>query len=341
VLATYRTAITLDPTFAAAHAGYALVAVALWESSLDTLSPSLAARTQAYASAGQALQIDPDNARALIVLSRIQAQDGASQLALSTARQATKAQPASAEARANLALVLSFGGRTSEARSELAQLRRLDPAPRPQWMLVYGQAAFADDRYDAAIADFVSVWPDFPRSTLLLAHLAASLALQGRFIQASEMTDRLLTVMPRANLHLIAQRFATLRDPRQNGHLLEGLRRSGLPEWPYGFHGSEDQRLAGSDLASIAMGVKWSGHLGDGSTFAMHVDAEGVFTFRSDSGEMTGQQSLRDGLLCQVTSVQPAKEDCGPLYHNADDPTGESPFVFVSAEEVRYFSVAD
>ena len=132
VLAAYRAAFALDPDFAAAHAGYALVAVELWHHSLDGPAPSLGARSEAYDAAGRALQIDPDNARALMVLSRIQAQDGARALALTTARQATKAEPGSAEAHANLALILSYSGRTSEARSELARLQRLDPIPLPR-----------------------------------------------------------------------------------------------------------------------------------------------------------------------------------------------------------------
>ena len=341
VLAAYRMAFTLDETFAAAYAGYALVAVRLWEHSLNDPVPSLGARRDAYDAAGRALQIDPGNARAMTVLSRIQAQDGARDSALVTARQAVAADRGEAEARANLALLLSYAGQTSAARSELTQLRRLDPLPRPQWMMVFGQAAFADERYDAAIADFVAVWPDQPRNTLLLEHLAAALALQGRLRQASDMKDRLLAVMPRANLHLIAQRYATLREPRQNQRLIEGLRRAGLPDWPYGFRASEDQRVTGDDLAAIVTDVKWSGRLADGSAFTLHSDAGGGFTYSGATDAVAGQQAPRDGLLCQTPTSPPAAEVCGPIYRHTSDLNPESTFAFVTAQDVRFFSVVD
>ncbi len=341
VLPAFRRAFTLDADFANAHAGYALVAVELWERSLDGIIPSLAARSEAYVAAGRALQIDPANARALIVLSRIQARDGAQVLALATARNAVAAEPGSAEGHANLALILARAGNTTEARTELKRLQRLDPVPRSDRYLIFGQAAFADERYDAATADFIAVWPDLPRNTLLLEHLAAALALQGRLREAGEMKDRLLAVMPRANLHLTAQRYATLREPRQNVRLLEGLRRAGLPDWPYGFRGNEDQRVADTDLAAIALDARWSGHLGNGSAFTFQGDAQGGFTYSSDSGKVSGHQVLHDSLLCQSLPDHPAGEVCGPVYRNTTGQNPESPFVFVSAEDVRYFSVTD
>lgn len=342
VLATYRAALGLDPDFAAAHAGYALVAVALWHRSLDGPAPSLGARAEAYDAAGRALQIDPDNARALIVLSLIQAQDGARSLALTTARQATKAEPGSAEAHANLALILSYSGRTSEARSELTRLQRLDPIPRAQTLLIFGQAAFADARYDAAIADFVAAWPTLPKNALLLEHVAAAMALQGRLRQASQMKDQLLLVMPNANLHLTARRYALLRDGKQNDRLLEGLRRAGLPEWPYGFSGSEAMRLTEADLSAIAAGSHWSGHLGNGDPFWMQSDPEGGFTYHSDRADLTGTQFVRDGELCQIIPSRPETgETCGPVYRSNAGPGTSSAHYFLTADDVHAFSAVD
>lgn len=342
VLTAFRAAITLDPDFAAAHAGFALVAVELWQRSLDGPFPSLSARSEAYDAAGRALQIDPGNARALIVLSRIQAQDGARVVALASARRAVASEPASAEARANLALTLSYAGHTTEARAQLTQLQRLDPIPRPEWYLIFGQVAFADGRYDAAIADFAAVWPTLAQNALLLEHLAAALALQGRLRQANQITDRLVSLMPNANLRLTKQRYALLRDRKQNERLLEGLRRAGLPEWPYRFIPNEKLRLTGRDLAALTQGAQWTGQLGNGSTFRLESDAEGGFTFHADNVQVSGRQFLRDDELCQVTPVRPAAgETCGSVYRNPDGQNPESKFVFVSADDVRYFSIKE
>ena len=247
------------------------------------------------------------------MLSLIQAQDGARTSALTTARRAVAAQPDSAEARANLALILAYGGNTTEARAALTQLQRLDPAPRSEWYLIFGQVAFADGRYDAAIADFVAVWPTLPQNALLLEHLAAAMAFQGRLRQANQMKGRLLAVTPNDNLHLIARRYALLRHVKQNDRLLEGLRRAGLPEWPYGFTASESLRLTDVDLSAIAADARWTGRLGDGSPFRLESDAEGGFTYHSDLAVVTGTQFVRDGEICQITPLHPvAGEVCGP-----------------------------
>ena len=341
-LAGYRRAIDLDPDFAEAHAGYARAAVEVWQRGLSEVMSGAVARQLAYEAAGRALELDPGNARALVVLSCIQLQDGARDSALTSARRAVAAQPNDAEARANLALVLSYAGTNTEARAELKILQRLDPTPRPEWLLVFGQVAFADGRYDGAVADFVSVWPTLPQNTLLLEHLAAALALQGRLGQAHIIRDRLLDLMPTANLHRIQAQYAALLSLRHQDRLLEGLRRAGLPDWPYGFKGTEDLRLTGPDLEAITTGVKWSGHLGNGNAFQLQSDDLGNFTFHSDAGQVVGRQFLRNGGLCQVATDRPeASEICGPIYRSAPEHDPDSQFVFVSADEVRYFSVSD
>ena len=179
-----------------------------------------------------------------------------------------------------------------------------------------------------------------PKKPLVLKHLAASLALQGRFRQANMIKDRLLFRMPNANLHLVKLRYAALRSQKQNDALLEGLRRAGLPEWPYGFAGSDDLRLTGPDLAALVGDVRWSGRLGNGSAFQLQSDADGNFTYRSDMGEEAGRQFLRDDQLCQIENDRTVAPDiCGAVYRNSPSQDPESQFVFVSADEVRYFSV--
>ncbi|MEO8244589.1 MAG: BTAD domain-containing putative transcriptional regulator [bacterium] len=342
ILAAYRRAIVLDPEFADAYAGFALVTVGLWQGSLDGNSPSLTARVEAYEAAGHALQIDPGNARALIVLSRIQAEDGARDSALTSARRAVAAAPKSAEAHANLALLLSYAGNNSEARAELKLLQRLDPVPRPEWLMIFGQVAFADGRYDGAIADFVSVWPEMPRNALMLEHLAAALSLQGRIRLANQFKDSLMEQTPTTNLHRIAARYASLLSEKHLGRLLEGLRRAGVPDWPYGFKGTEAMRLTGPELAAITTDARWSGQLGDGSAFQLDSDAEGSFTYRSDTDRQAGRQFLREEELCLVATDRPAKgEICGPIFRAASEQDRDSEFVFVSADEVRYFSVSN
>ena len=223
VLAEYSRAIEFDPDFSEAHAGYARAVVEIWLRRLSAIMPGNEARIKACEAAGRALELDPGNARALIVLSRIQAREGARDNALASARRAVAARPDDVEAHANLALVLSNAGANFEARTELEAVRRLAHGLRPEMLLVFGQIAFADARFEDVIADFATAWPELPGSDLVLEHLTSALALQGRMRQAALMKAELLALRPAANLHFYQAHYA-FRTTEQNRSFLDGLR---------------------------------------------------------------------------------------------------------------------
>lgn len=332
-MAGYQRAFTLDPGAADAFAGYALIAVALWQRSLDLGTPAPDDRAAAYDTAGRALAVDPENARALVVLSRLQAEDGALADALATARRAAKADGDEPEVHANLALLLANSGDYAHARAELTLLQRLSPRLRPEWRLIFGEVAFADGRYDAAIADLVALWPQMPDSIPLLQHLAAALALQGRITQANTIRDALLKAMPRANLRLLALRQEGRRGDKHNARLLEGLRRAGLPEWPHGFAVREELRLAPGALAALVASGDWQGVTGAGVGFTARSDGAGGIRL----GEASYVQ--RDATLCRAESqALSLREICGAVFRAE---AGQSPgldYVLVSADDLRYFS---
>ncbi len=304
VIALYQRALTLDPDFTAAHAGLALAAVTLAQRRFEALLPPDEARDQAYAAAGLALQRDPENARALIVLSRLQAMDGAREMALISAKRAVLAAPGDAEARANLALLLSRDGQAFQARSELARLRQLDPVPRAEGMLIYGEIAFAQGRFDAAIADMVAAWPDLPQDQVLLTHLTAALAIQGQLVQAQRVLQDLRATLPEANLYQMFSHYAPLRSAVQNQRLLDGLRRAGLPVWAPGAGLAPEDRLTGPALAALIGRVPGSPN-----------------------------QYLRGEELCRIENGHSV---CGSIYHA---PPGRGvDYVFLAPTEIRFFS---
>ena len=98
-------------TFANAHAGIARVAVDVWRNDYNFLWSAAVARKIAYDAAGQALKLDPNNARAHTVLALLQLVDGRETEAMDSANRAVAAQPSDAEAFGNLALILAHTGR--------------------------------------------------------------------------------------------------------------------------------------------------------------------------------------------------------------------------------------
>ena len=96
-LSYYQKAIDLDPSFANAHAGIARVAVDVWRNDYNYLWSAAVARKIAYDAAGQALKLDPNNARAHTVLALLQLVDGREVEARDSANRAVAAQPNDAE----------------------------------------------------------------------------------------------------------------------------------------------------------------------------------------------------------------------------------------------------
>ncbi len=86
-LSYYQKAIDLDPDFADAHAGIARVAVDVWRNDYNQVWSAAVARKIAYDAAGQALKLDPDNARAHTVLALLQLVDGRHAEAIDSANQ--------------------------------------------------------------------------------------------------------------------------------------------------------------------------------------------------------------------------------------------------------------
>ena len=87
-------------------------------------TPTKIARVRAYETAGEALRLDPNNARAHVTLSLLQLTDGAFDAAVTSARQAVAKDPGNAELQVNLALTLAFSGMLEEADAVLQAVRQ-------------------------------------------------------------------------------------------------------------------------------------------------------------------------------------------------------------------------
>jgi adenylate cyclase len=150
-LSFYQRAIDLDPEFAAAHAGIARVAVDVWRNDYNLIWSAAVARKIAYDAAGQALQLDPQNARAHTVLALLQLVDGRPAEAIDSARRAVTAQPNDPEAFGNLALVLAHSGDHEQAKIEMEKALRLDPEPAASFQLLAGVVFYTARDNDRSI----------------------------------------------------------------------------------------------------------------------------------------------------------------------------------------------
>lgn len=341
-LAGYQRAIELDPGFAEAHVGYARLAVTVWRRDFSEIMSSGIAKNEAYAAAGKALELDSGNAGAYEVLSIIQAIEGEHRLAVASARKAVDLQPNDAEAHTNLANVLYIKGDLDEAQAELAVAQRLNPALPTELRLVSATVAFAQGRYADAVTELNAVRESVPRNELVLEHLAAAYAYLGDTDNVQATVAELRNILPITNLGYYSVLRATVGTKDQLARFIEGLRRAGIPEWPYGEARRPEDRLGPAELRAVVAGPLWTGKLENGVDFVEYFDHAGNIAYRSPSSLLTGRATVDGDRLCQVIEGYLLdRPSCGYVYRNARsaDHPSES-YVYVSIDAVKYFSIS-
>lgn len=167
-LAMFDQALKVDPSFALAHAGKAL---AYWDAS-SAFIPSTEAIPKMKAEAQAALALDPNLAEAHAALAQALADyDRDDSRAESEFKKALALNPGSAAAREHFGYFLMTRGRQSEARVQLKEALRLDPAASTGWVF-WGGTYFYDRDFPKAEAAFrkaLAQDPGHPIAELLLA----------------------------------------------------------------------------------------------------------------------------------------------------------------------------
>ncbi len=338
-LSYYQKAIDLDPGFANAHAGIARVAVDVWRNDYNFLWSAAVARKIAYDAAGEALKLDPANARAHMVLALLQWVDGRQTEALESARTAVAAQPNDAEAFGNLALLQVHTGRSAEGVANMETALRLDPSPAAGFQLLGGIVFYTarDDR--RAIPLIEAAIPLLPRTEPAREYLAAAYADGGDRARAAQEAARLLELFPESNLTY----YGYLYDywAREDlDHHLAALKVAGIPQWPFGFTGQDGDRLGGTDLRDLVADRTWTGRNKNGTQFIQYFDKAGNTAYRSANTSITGVYELQGDKLCEkFEGYFLDRLVCGEVYRNRDANEHDATYVHVTPRSLQYFSV--
>ena len=336
-LSMYERAIALDPDFADAYAGYARAAVDVWRLGYDNVLASPVARKRAYEAASRALVLDANIPRAYSVLGILQVVDGRYDEAMESARKAISLGPNSADAYVNLAIVLMFSGRPSEALAKMQTAIRLNPRPSLSVYGYYGVVLFMNRQYEKAIEPLEKARES---SYLARQHLAMAYAQLGRLENAKAEIESLLKEMPADCLAFYRIFLAHHKRETDRAHMIEALRKAGLPEWPFGYVGRTEDRIEGSALKTLAFSRTWIGHTSTGLQFMQEIGTDGKVAFRSEQSLITGNASVQDDMLC-IKSAHYLfdRELCGYVYRNPEGTLEENnAYVYVSPTAVMFFS---
>ncbi|MGZ2380734.1 tetratricopeptide repeat protein [Rhizobium leguminosarum] len=339
-LSFYQKAIDLDPGLANAHAGIARVAVDVWRNDYNYLWSAAVARKIAYDAAGQALKLDPNNARAHTVLALLQWVDGRETEARNSANMAVAMEPNDAEAAANLALILVHTGSSGQAVTEMEKALRLDPSPASSFQLLAGIVFYTAGDDQRAISLIEPTLDSLPKVEPAREYLAAAYADQGNETKAAAETAKLLELFPESNLTYYGYLYDYWRDGDLRRHLA-ALRKAGIPEWPFGFTGSQADRLGEAELRNLVDGKSWTGKHKNGTDFTQYFDKAGNTAYRSANTNITGIVEVRGDRICEkFDGYFLDRMVCGYVYRNTSGEQGDRQYIHVTPRALTFFSPA-
>jgi len=179
----------------------------------------------------QAIALDAADAEALSILSNALWVHADYESALAEAQRALEMSPNFAYAHHMLGATLIFSGRPKEGIAALERSIRLDPRhPRSAVRLNHMALGLYFAREYTAAVDVakraIRLYPEFPNP---YRWLAAALGQLGRIDEANEALGRAIAIMPASFETNVRNRVPWMR-PEDHAHMLDGLRKAGMPE---------------------------------------------------------------------------------------------------------------
>jgi adenylate cyclase len=225
----FQQAIDLDPTFSGGYSGLAL-AQGQAAGAFHTLSLA-DAQSSAEPLARRAVALDDADAEARSLLCSALWQRGDYEGARAEAERALAMTPNLATAHHMLGATLIFSGRPKEGLAALERSIRLDPRGPQSAVRLHHVAIglyFCCD-YEAAIEAArltIRAYPEFPNT---YRWLAAALGQTGRIEEAKEALEKAMSLAPDL-FDMYVRQPAPHHRPQDHAHMLDGLRKAGLPE---------------------------------------------------------------------------------------------------------------
>jgi len=219
---------------------------------------------------------------------------------------------------------------------------RLNPKPPASVLVTAGLALFLDEQYDRAIEALEQARDLASGLNEPVQFLAMAYALAGRHEQAKHEVEVFLQRVPSASVQFIRVMWAQHRRSEDLARRLDGLRKAGLPEWPYGYPDRAEQRLDGADASALTFGRTWQGQHQSGEPFLLQIGEDGTTAYRNPNSLRTGKVSLHDNRLCDLSDdFLLGRANCGYLYHDPSSVDGNKyEYVYVNAFSLMHFSVA-
>ena len=219
-------ALSIDPAYARAYAKLSETYTVTYMEPIDGDYMTRAVLDRAYNLATKAVQLGPNLPFAHATLGWALLWKGEHDAAINAIEHALTLNPGfSYHYRA---LILTYAGQADRAVKVIAATKRLDPFHPPSLLGFLGHAYYVLKRYDEALPSLrecASRAPDFRAAH---AWLAATYGQLGQLEQARTHVAEILRLEPGCSLGRI-RRLIVYRNAEDADHLLDGLRKAGLP----------------------------------------------------------------------------------------------------------------
>ncbi|MCP4334374.1 MAG: tetratricopeptide repeat protein [Gammaproteobacteria bacterium] len=326
-------AIALDPQFAEAYVSLAMIGLEVWSYDETGVMPGAAAKKLAYDSASKVNQLDPQNPAAYSVLAILQATDSQHEVALESSLQAIELGPGNADVWANHAEVLIYDGQPEAALEAINTAFELNPRPPEYFSGLLGEAQYLTGGYEKAEQSLAKV--HWFRRTHLMTY--------GQLGRLEEATAVRKTLPPFANLGWYRARLAHFKRKEDVEHMIDGLRKAGVPENAFGFKGRIENRLSRDALEKITVGKAWSGVDGFGRQFEQQISADGRIAYNNHTTLLVGKVWIEGGKLCvRYRSNILGRNDCGYVYRNRNGSRDQkNEYAWAAIGNIYYFSESE
>jgi adenylate cyclase len=265
--------------------------------------------------------------------------------AIGSSRRAVALGPNNADAHINLALVLAFSGRPSEAVPVMEAASRLDPNPLTAFELFAGDILFMDGQYDRAIGRLLNAIEKVGGCPVCQggAHLqlAMTYARLDRMAEAKEEVRALLPSRKWVNVEYYRQLYSYHKRESDLDQRLEALSKAGIPQWPAGYEVSGAERLSKLELQELALGRTWFGRSQNKyETFAQKTAEDGELMYLQFGSKWNGTVSIDSDRLCyQIPALILGRKFCGYVYKNPQGtPENNNEYIAVDVFDVHHFS---
>ena len=223
-----KQAIDLDPDFSGSYAGLARAQLEANDFGTSGLPETL---SSVEALARRAVALDGADAEARSALAHTLWRRGDYEGALAEAERALATAPNLALAHHEVGATLIHSGRPEEGLAAIERSARLDPSIKHSagTMSQLAMGFYLCRDYEAAIAAAKGAIREHPEYPNTYRWLAAALGQVGRIEEAKEALEKAIAVAPAAFEMYVRQRVPWHR-PEDYAHMLEGLRKAGMPE---------------------------------------------------------------------------------------------------------------